>query len=157
MRGGCMPNHQIRLNRVWTVVPRAAALRSPDDHKPQGLRFERRFGLPTGLTPEDDVYLLVQLQEGRGILQLNDVTLGKIDSSVANAFPINGRLEMSNLLVYHPDSASHSETVASHSETETRAEANDGHSSESIPASTPAFSTQAFPGMIVLEIRSQRL
>ena len=150
MRGGCMPNHQIRLNRVWTVVPRAASLRSPDDHEPQGLRFERRFGLPTGLTPEDDVYLLVQLQEGRGLLHLNGVTLGKIDSSVANAFPINGRLEMSNLLVYHPDSASHSET-------ETRAEADDGHSSESIPASTPAFSTQAFPGMIVLEIRSQRL
>ncbi|MFM2094818.1 MAG: hypothetical protein RIS70_1942 [Planctomycetota bacterium] len=140
-----MSNHQIRLNRVWTVTTRAASLRSPNDLAPQGLRFERRFGLPTGLTPEDDVYLLVHLHEGRGILQLNGVTLGKIDSSVSHAFPINGRLELSNLLVFHPDSATHSER-------ETQAEADQGHSSESTPAST-----QAFPGMVVLEIRSQRL
>ena len=140
-----MPNHQIRLNRVWTVTTHAASLRSPNDYAPQGLSFERRFGLPTGLTPDDEVYLLVQLQEGQGMLQLNGVTLGKIDSSVSHAFPVNGRLQMSNLLVFQPDSATHSEG-------ETRAEADGGHAVESTPAST-----QPFPGMIVLEIRSERL
>mgnify|MGYP003345781247 FL=1 len=84
------------------------------------------------------------------MLQLNGVTLGKIDASVSHAFSVNGRLQMSNLLVFQPDAATHSDG-------ETRAEADGGHAVGLTPASTQAISTQPFPGMIVLEIRSERL
>ena len=105
------PPHVIRLHAVWKVEPLVdsadglaadgSALDSSDPRNVPhrlGCRFSRRFGLPTGLEPDDRVELVIRLCELEGQAWLNGQIVGPVGLQSAS-FPVTEKLQLRNVIV----------------------------------------------------------
>ncbi len=64
------------------------------------VRFRRRFGLPTGLEPDDQIDLVIERVDASGHVRLNQALLGEIVAGEKAArFSLRGRLQPRNLLL----------------------------------------------------------
>lgn len=145
-RESTLSNHQIRLHNAWTIGATGPCDAAPPLHERpeagQQIRYERGFGLPTGLFPGDEVHLSVRLDRGSGTLWLNGVKLGTIDSTGPHSYPVADRLEPRNVLGFDLAYDSGFEIVGQ----------TGGSAGPSMDV-TPSRKSGRFPGEIMLEIR----
>jgi hypothetical protein len=119
-----LPSHVIRLRGPWQCVPLAHTVLLADgktveepDHLPAGgrielpsdwsallgsdfcgrVRFTRRFGLPTGLEPEQRIDLVIEGVDPFGHASLNGQTLGPLGIEPAR-FDVTRQLKSRNEL-----------------------------------------------------------
>jgi hypothetical protein len=77
--------HRIRLREPWQREPGRVAL------------WRRRFGRPTGLGPQTEVWLVVENARVRLSVRLNGESLGRISGEAGSGrFEIAGRLLVRN-------------------------------------------------------------
>jgi hypothetical protein len=97
--------HIIRLRGPWECEP-------IEGESPGQIRHIRRFGLPTNLSPQDRVWIVIKGAFGRGAASLNDKPLGAIADQVTAEFDITGQLLPRNVLridIELPQNESHHE------------------------------------------------
>jgi len=70
-----VPIHIIRLRGPWECAP-------AEGEAENRVRYTRRFGLPTNLTPNDRVWVVVESTACDGAASLNDKPLGEIVSDL---------------------------------------------------------------------------
>jgi beta-galactosidase/beta-glucuronidase len=83
-----MPIHRIRLRHPWLCEP-----------QPDAVVWRRRFNRPTGLGPEERVFLVVERLATPGTIVLNGQPLGQIRGEAGpQSFDVTDTLELSNEL-----------------------------------------------------------
>jgi hypothetical protein len=80
--------------------PHVIRLREPWDREMGSgfLRLRRRFGLPTGLQPADEVDLVIGEVKAESRVSLNDVLLGELPPGHTTRFGIREKLLQRNVL-----------------------------------------------------------
>lgn len=82
-----MSVHRIRLRHPWSCESQA-----------EGVLWRRRFNRPTGLGPNDRVFVVLE-GGGQGVLGLNEESLGRLGGcDEPQAFEVTDRLRPSNEL-----------------------------------------------------------
>src|SRR5262245_43863513 len=101
MSGSSSP-HIIRLRGPWeTELVTDSSDGSSEPNR--RVRFLRRFGLPTGLQPGDQVDVVIESCERVGQVWLNDNLLGELNATGISRFAIRERLQPRNVLQIEMD------------------------------------------------------
>ena len=89
----------IRLRGPWEVEPPTAAADAIPPESRGVIRFNRRFGSPTGLQPNDEVDLVFEGISSTALVWLNDALLGELAPPEPARFGILPQLKARNVLL----------------------------------------------------------